>query len=80
MPLSLLQIEEVVEASDSDEQDKGNSACRRICLESETAGPGQSTRNTTVDRELVYALSWKSRSERQLRCRLRSRGRQVNSS
>ncbi|KAL2614170.1 hypothetical protein R1flu_025862 [Riccia fluitans] len=39
-PPSLLQIEEVVEASDSDEQDKGNSACRRICLESETAGPG----------------------------------------
>ncbi|KAL2621709.1 hypothetical protein R1flu_001914 [Riccia fluitans] len=38
-PPSLLQIEEVVEASDSDEQDKGNSACRRICLESETAGP-----------------------------------------
>ncbi|KAL2613673.1 hypothetical protein R1flu_025365 [Riccia fluitans] len=38
-PPSLLQIEEVVEASDSDEQDKGNSACRSICLESETAGP-----------------------------------------
>ncbi|KAL2649444.1 hypothetical protein R1flu_017572 [Riccia fluitans] len=39
-PPSVLQIEEVVEASDSDDQDKGNSACCRICLESESAGPG----------------------------------------